>query len=61
MSDRRREVLRMIREDCKADAKKWKGQELTGRNVATMHGETLAIIDALAHIVDSLIGDTDEC
>jgi len=58
MKDQLRKVLKAIREDCEADAKKWDGKELTAQGVATMHGETLAMIDALAHVIDDLIGDT---
>ena len=57
MVDSRREALQLIREDCETDATKWEGREMTGRNVATIHGETLAMIEALAHIVDSLLPD----
>ena len=60
MSKNRRQVLTEIQHDAENDARKWDGRELTGRNVATMHGETLAMVSALAHIVDSVVEELED-
>ena len=53
-------VLEEIERDCERDARKWEGAEMTGHNVATMHGETLAMVSALAHIMATLLPDEKE-
>lgn len=49
------EVLAMIEADLEEDVRRWDGAELTGRTVATMHGELAAAIAAVAHIVADTI------
>lgn len=49
------EVVREIIADCEADVAKREGQEFTGRNVAEYFGETLAMIQALAKVVESIL------
>ncbi len=55
----RREAIRLIREDAKADAKRYDGMPLTGQTVAEAFGNTLAMIDALAHVIDTILEDDD--
>lgn len=43
-----RERLEMIRQDCKDDAARYDGLPFTGRTMAPILGEHLAMIDALA-------------
>lgn len=53
--DQCRTTLGHIREDCTNDAAGLDGVPLTGLGVGTQFGNTLAMIDALAHVVDELI------
>ena len=41
-----------MQQDADYDARKWDGVPFSGQAAATMHGETLAMIAALANIVD---------
>ena len=58
--NKRRQVLAEMQQDADYDARKWDGVPFSGQAVATMHGETLAMIAALANIVDSILEDLDE-
>ena len=49
------ELARMIQDDCQEDARKWEGKPMTGHNLATMHGESLAMISALARLVEGIL------
>lgn len=51
----RLEVVREIIADCDADVAKREGQEFNGRNVAEYFGETLALVQALARVVESIL------
>ncbi len=59
MPDARRETVRLIREDAKADAKRYDGMPLTGDTVGEAFGNTLAMIAALADIVDTILDAND--
>ncbi len=54
------EILTRIQQDAKSDADKWSGMPLTGKNVATMHGETMAMIAALAGIMRSILEEDEQ-
>jgi hypothetical protein len=47
-----REILRMIREDAKRDAETLDGKAFDGRTVAVQFGRTLAMVAALARIME---------
>lgn len=51
----RREVIKQIITQCKHDAENLDGRPFTGREVATVFGETLANIYALAKVVEDMI------
>lgn len=51
------EVLADIREDIRNDVAGREYMPLTGPNVATALGEICAQVDALAHIVTTLVAD----
>ncbi len=57
--NRRRQVLIDIQQDASWDARKWDGVPFSGQAVATMHGETLAMIAVLAKIVESILEDLE--
>ena len=50
-----RERLRRIREDAQRDASLLDGQPFSGRVVATEFGYLLAMVDALAHVIDAIL------
>ena len=52
------EVLGMIADDMEKDAKRFEGQQMTGRTVAEYFGCQGAAIAALAGIVKALIEET---
>lgn len=54
-----KESLRLIREDCRADAASLDGQPFTGRVVATQFGNVLAMVDALAASLVVLVDQID--
>lgn len=51
----RLEVVRQIIADCEADVTKREGQVFDGHTMAEYMGETLALIHALARVVESLL------
>ena len=59
MSRNRREVLAEIQQDASWDARKWDGTPFSAQSIATMHGETLAMIAVLAKIVDSMLEEAE--
>ena len=60
MSKNRRQVLAEIQHDAEYDARKWDGEPMSGNNIATMHGETLAMVAVLAKIVDSVVEELED-
>lgn len=52
------EVVREIATDCERDVIAMQGQPLTGPNVAKWFGETLAMIQALAKVIETMLEDT---
>lgn len=48
-----------IQQDCENDAAGLDGQEFNGRTVATQLGQTLAMVSAVAHVVDDLVAFLD--
>ena len=49
------EVLEMIKQDMKDDAKNFDGQPFTGKTVGKYFGNQSAAIEALANIIESLV------
>lgn len=60
MSDRRREVVRMIIADAEADAAKLEGRPFDAPNVAEVFGQILAAVHGLGRIVESLLDQVGE-
>ena len=56
----RQEILTRIQEDATDDVSKFSGMPLTGKLVATMHGETMAMIVALAGIMKSILEESEQ-
>jgi len=59
MGDRRIEVLEMIAEDMKNDAKNFDGRPFDGKTVAEYFGNQGAAISALAGIIKSILEKED--
>lgn len=57
--DRRREVLADIIRDVELDARHYDGQPFTGKTVAEYMGKQGAMIQALAHILETLLPDEE--
>lgn len=55
-----REALAEIKADCARDVANMDGKPLTGRNVAQWFAETLAMISALAGIIDKLYAEQEK-
>lgn len=55
MNDRKIEVLKMIEDDMKRDAKRFDGKPFNGQTVATYFGYHGAAIASLAKIVRTII------
>jgi hypothetical protein len=51
------EVVREIIADCERDAAKLETRPFDARNVAEVFGETLAMVQALAKLIEPLVGD----
>ena len=60
MNDKRRNVLRDIVKDAKADIDRYEGMPFTGRTVAMIHGEQNAMIAALANIMETLLPENND-
>ena len=60
MADKRIEVLEMIADDMKNDAKEFDGKPFDGRTVAAYFGNQGAAISALANIVKSILEQIKE-
>ena len=60
MGDRKIEVLKMIADDMKNDAKNFDGRPFNGKTVAEYFGNQGAAIAALADIVRSILGENED-
>ena len=60
MGDRKIEVLKMIADDMKNDAKNFDGRPFNGKTVAEYFGNQGAAIVALADIVRSILGKNED-
>jgi len=56
---KRMDVVRMIIADCEADVEKREGQPFNGETVAAYFGETLAMVQALAKVVESMLTEEE--
>jgi hypothetical protein len=57
-TDRIQRTLAVIREDIRADVERREGQPFDGRHVAAALGEICAQIDALAGILQVMVGES---
>ena len=60
MPKSRREVLKMIAEDMRNDAKNFDGKPFNGKTVATYFGHQGAAIASLANIMESIINEMED-
>ncbi len=49
------EIAREIQADCIRDARKWEGKPITGHNLAMMYGETLAMVNVVARLIEGIL------
>jgi len=50
-------VIQEVKKDCVADANNMDGKEVTGKFLGTMFGNVLAMVDALAGIIEEMLKD----
>lgn len=48
------ECMEQVQADAENDVQRWDGAAVTGHNIAAMHGETMAMLMAVAWHVDQL-------